>query len=241
MINEKTTYIILGCHSRNQYQAIDYLPKLMETLRQHTDNYRMIFVDDFCDDKARTMISSYAEQYPESYVIRTNKQRWFTRAYNLGLRLVRSKYAILLNLDCELGPGWLDELYSVKDEAENELKQKVGLVGSEYSADEQRRWQNITSPTTPGNPGYLTGHCILADMYALFEASANRGTPGIYLDETQVRTIHIYSDNEISERLHKIGWATVRSFKSQVGHHGGKSWHHELNRVFRLTLEEVSD
>src|SRR5712675_1601341 len=177
------TYIVLAVHSRGEYNTVPYLDRCMETLEQNTNNYRMIFVDDWCDENGSQAIQRHAARYPESYIIKTHKQRWFTRAYGLGLRLVRSPWAILLNVDTELGSGWLEELYSVRDEAQQQLGIHVGLVGSEMSMEEPRRWQNITSPTTPGNPGYVTAHCWLASMQALYEISADRGTPGIYLDE----------------------------------------------------------
>jgi glycosyltransferase involved in cell wall biosynthesis len=235
------TYIVIGVHSRGEYDTRKYLEKCIETLEANTQNYRLVFVNDFCDEPGRVTLESIAQRHPSCYVIQTFKQRWFTRAYNCGLRLVRSPYVVLLNLDTELGANWLEELYSVKEEAEQQLKQKVGIVGSEFSAEEQRRWQNITNPTTPGNPGYCTAHCILVSMQALYEASVDRGMPGWYLDETRQAMIHIRSDNEISHNLQRLGWATVRSFKSACGHHGGKSWHHRLDRIAGLTLEQVND
>ena len=234
------TYIILSVHSREPYDTREYFKRCMETLESTTTNFKLIFVDDYSDTEASALISTFAAKHDSSYVIRTNKQRWFTRAYNLGLRLVRSQRAVLLNIDTELGEGWLEELYSVKAEAEAQIG-RIGIVSSEFSAEEPRRWQHITSPTTPGNPGYCTGHCWLVDMQAMYEISAARGMPGWYLDETQQKTIHIYSDNEACESMHRLGWNTVRSFKSAVGHHGGKSWGHNLGKVMSLRLEDVND
>lgn len=242
--------IVVGVRSTEQYRTIDYFSKLLTTLKEHTKEYRLIVVDDWSDPLHRVAIEDIAHYHNawtnSSILIKTFKQRWFTRAYNIGLRLVRTPWVVMLNVDVELGAGWLDELFIVKTEVESQynnevMARKVGLVGSEFSAEEPRRWQNITSPSTPGNPGYCTGHCWLANMQALYEASAARGTPGIYLDETQHKTIHIYSDNEISYNLQNLGWLTVRSFKSAVGHHGGKSWGHDLSKPFGTTLEQVND
>jgi GT2 family glycosyltransferase len=133
------TYIVLAVHSREPYNTVPYLDECMRTLKEHTQNFRMIFVDDFCDEAGTAAVASHAAQFPDSYVVRTMKQRWFTRAYNLGLRLVRSPWAVLLNVDTVIGPGWLDELYAVRDEAESQ-GHRVGLVGSVFSAEEPRRW-----------------------------------------------------------------------------------------------------
>lgn len=236
---EELTYVVLAVHSRGQYNTVPYLNKCMETLKQNTTNYRMIFVDDYCDEEGSNAIIRHAEAFPESYIIKTFKQRWFTRAYNLGLRLVRSSWAVLLNVDTELGINWLEELYSVRDEA-SQLG-RVGLVGSEFSAEEGRRWQNITSPSTPGNPGYVTAHCWLVSMQAMYEISAARGMPGFYLDETKQENIHIRSDNEGSYAMQRLGWLTIRSFKSAVGHVGGRSWHYDLGRICGIRLQDVND
>jgi glycosyltransferase involved in cell wall biosynthesis len=237
---EQLTYVVLAVHSRQPYDTREYLKECIRTLEENTTNYKLIFVDDFCDAEGSETIREIASRHSSSYIIRTEKQRWFTRAYNLGLRLVRTSPAVILNVDTVLGAGWLEELYAVKAEAE-QVVGRVGLVSSELSGEEGRRWQHITSPTTPGNPGYCTGHCWLVDMQALYEISAERGMPGWYLDETRQENIHIRSDNDACYAMHRLGWATVRSFKSAVGHIGGRSWGHDLGRICGLTLQQVND
>lgn len=234
------TDIVISVHSRDQYDTREYFKECVRTLEENTRNFRLLFVDDWCDREGSDTIREISQRHSSSHVIRTEKQRWFTRAFNLGLRLVRTSTAVILNSDTVLGANWLEELYSVKAEAEA-LHGRVGIVGSEFSEPEQRRWQNITSPTTPGNPGYVTAHCWLVSMQAMYEISEARGMPGFYLDETKQENIHIRSDNEGSYAMQRLGWATVRSFKSAVGHHGGKSWHHDLGRICGITLQQVND
>jgi hypothetical protein len=137
----------------------------------------------------------------------------------------------MLNSDTVVDVGWLEDLYAVRDAVEAE-GYKVGLVGVEQSGEEQRRYHRTAEP------GFVTGHCYLLSMQALYEASAARGTPGIYFDETQQKTIHIYSDNEICYNMNRLGWTTVVSFKTPVGHHGGKSWGHNLG-VLNVPLAAV--
>ena len=228
-------YIVVGVHSRGEYDTRPYLENCLKTLKETTKDYRLVFVDDFCDENGSKAIQDQASQYPESYVIRTQKQRWFSRAYNLGMRLTRSEWVVLLNTDTVLYPGWLEELWSVKNLAEMDFQCEVGLVGSVYSDTETRRYARTISPD------YVTGHCWLVNMKAMVDCSLDRNTPGLYLDETSQKTIHIFSDNEICERMNRLGYATVQSFKSQVGHHGGRSWGHRLDRISSLTLEQVND
>lgn len=215
---------------------LNYFKPCVESVRQHTSAIRFIFVSDGCDADHDQAMQDFIKQYPESLYLRTPKQLWFTRAHNLGLRFVRTPWAVMLNADTVVDVGWLEELYAIRDEVTEECRMEgargVGLVGVELSGEEPRRYHRTSEP------GYVTGHCWLVNMEALSEISAHRGTPGIYLDETQQKTIHIYSDNEACYAMNRLGWKTIVSFKAAVGHHGGKSWGHDLS-VLALPLDVV--
>jgi glycosyltransferase involved in cell wall biosynthesis len=228
------TDIILSLHATREYPAETYFLRCIETLRQTLSHecYRLILVDDACDEVAEKVISDIAK-VEQCVLIKTNKQRWFTRAYNAGLRMARTPWVVLLNADTELGDGWLEELYDVKETFEQNTGRKVGLVGSVQSEPEQRRFAESV------NPDYVTGHCWLVSMQALSDVSSARGTPGIYLDETRQDCIHIRSDVAMSWELNKARWATVKSFKSAVGHHGFKSWGANVPKVDATQLKDV--
>jgi GT2 family glycosyltransferase len=218
----------------------DLAAALVETIKAHTHNYRFLLVDDFSDKPGeKEKIDLLASQHPDCVLLRTHKQRWFTRAVNLGLRLARTPRVVILNADCVVDAGWLDELYAVWAEAEQQIG-KVGLVGSVLSAEEPRRWSAVRRGKADF-ADYVTAHCLLVDMAAISDLSCRRGTPGIYLTELDQRAIHINSDNELSYSLQDLGYATVASFKSAVGHYGGCSWGHRLGEVFALRLEDVND
>ena len=206
----------------------------IDSLVKTTSNFRLVLVDDNSDSVGAGVVERVAAQFGNSLLVRTQFQRWFTRAYNLGLRLVRTPKAVILNADTILGEGWLEELYGVWADAEA-AGHRVGLVGSVLSAVELRRWIGTREP------GYVTAHCQLVSMHAITEASEKRGQPGIYLDETRQDTIHIRSDVLRCWELNRLGWATIQSHKSSVGHAGGKSWGHSLPDINVLTLAQVSE
>jgi hypothetical protein len=179
-------------------------------------------VEDGCDEIGRQAVEEVAQRH-QAILIHSGKQRWFTRAYNLGLRMARTERVVLLNVDTELEAGWLDYLYEIWTDAEK--LGKVGLVGDEHSDEERRVWiQSI-------GKDYVTGHALLVSMQALYEVSAARGTPGIYLDETRPDAIHIRSDVYICWDMNRLGWLTIKTFKAPIGHHGGKSWGHNLGAI----------
>lgn len=223
------TDIIIPVHN-----AGDFFHNCIQTLRQWTENYRLILVDDYSDEETAEKVRTVARQHQNSILIRTAKQRWFTRAVNLGLRMARTPRVVILNSDCELSMGWLEELQAVWAECEG-IGLKMGLVGSVMSDEEPRRYAISTKPD------YVTAHCLYVDMHALTEVSMARGTPGIYLDETKQQDIHIRSDVNISWALNGLGYATIKAFKSRVGHHGGKSWGYNLAAIAGVSLQDVND
>lgn len=211
------------------HDALDYTTACIESVFQHTKDFRLILVDDFSRVETTSYLMDVMKRQSIALYIRTGQQKWFTRASNIGLRLVRTRRAVLLNSDCVVDEGWLDELYSVWSDAEaNGLR--VGMVGSVLSDEEPRRWGQYIEP------GYVTGHCLLLSIPILSEIADKRGNSGWYLDEVHREAAHINSDRYLSYELNQAGYATVASFKSAVGHHGGKSWDYNLGRVSQIQL-----
>lgn len=213
------TDVVLPVHD-----ALDYVMPCINSLFLHTENFRLIIVDDVSQQETTSYLLGVLQRQATSLYIRTAQQKWFTRASNLGLRMVRTQRCVLLNSDCVLDGGWLDELYDVWADAER-TGLRVGLVGSHQSAEEPRRW------STYNEPGYVTGHCLLLSIPILSEIAEKRGNAGWYLDEVHREAVHINSDRYLSYEMNRAGYSTVASFKSAVGHHGGKSWNYNLGRI----------
>lgn len=212
--------------------ALEYVQKCVASVEAKTENYRFIFVDDYSDRATTDFLLDVLARHPQALLVRTAKQRWFTRAVNLGLRLVRTNRCMVLNSDCEVDTGWLEELYAVWEEVAS-AGHRVAIVGSVLSGEEPRRY--ALAP----EPDYVTGHALLVDMAALTDISCRRGTPGIYLNEHDQSQIHIASERMACWDLNKAGYVNVKAFKSLVGHHFAKSWGADLGRVMSLRLQDV--
>lgn len=222
------TDIILPVHD-----ALEYTRACVETLLHHTPSCRLLLVDDYSQPETTQYLQTVLQMHPQGLLMRTGKQKWFTRAANIGLRLARTDRVVLLNSDCVINDGnWLDELYGVWDEVTAQGA-RLGLVGSTFSEPEQRRWAEAREP------GYVTGHCWLVSMEALTAIAVKRGQPGWYLNEMSQECIHIASDRIGCWELNRIGYVTVASFKSSVGHHGFKSWGPNLAQIGQLRLQDV--
>lgn len=218
------TDIIIPVHD-----AVDYTTACVDSVFTHTKDFRLILVDDFSQRDATDYLLGALKRDPTALYIRTAQQKWFTRASNLGLRMVRTQRCVLLNSDCVVDEGWLDELYNVWSDAEASGL-RVGLVGSHLSGEEPRRWANTIEP------GYVTGHCYLLSVPILSDLADRRGNPGWYFDEVHREAVHINSDRYLCYEMNKAGYSPVVSFKAAVGHHGGKSWGYNLARINQIRL-----
>lgn len=217
------TDIVIPVHG-----ALSFLRQCIETVLASTRNFRFIFVDDYSDEETAKFLRDFCAQHKSSLYIRTNKQKWFTRASNIGLRLARSQKVLLLNSDCVVNTNWLQELYNVYSlYAIEHPTRKVGLVGATLSMEDPRPYIEHHKR----NPSYVTGHCLLLNMDAMWDLSTRRGTPGWFFNEIDPGQIHIASDRIMCWDLNDLGWETLASFHSAVGHVGGASWGYKLETI----------
>lgn len=219
------------------HNALDYVKGCIDSIYQHTPSLgKLIIVDDFSDEKTREFLygPDCLGKNKRNLYVRTNRQSWFTRASNTGFRLVETEKAVLLNSDCVVNDGWMEELYAVWEDFEAHAGgRRVGLVGDWGNPHTPKRYEETYEPN------YVTGHCVLYSMQVLQLASEKRGDPGRYLDETRQDSIHIRSDRYMCYEMNKLGYATVVAYKTPVGHHGGKSWDYNLNLVQGIQLADV--
>ncbi len=209
------------------HKAGDYFEQCIDNLFANTGgaNYRLILVDDFSQDpKVDAVIARCQRERHTTMVIKTSYQKWFTRASNHGLRLVKTSHAVLLNSDTIPRQGWLEELLSVKEELEKQ-GYIPAVIGSVWSAGETRRYADTKEPD------YVTGHCWFCYMQAFEDVAQKRGTPGYYFNQFDQNQVHINGDRILCYELNKAGYETIMAFKSQVDHYGGKSWNHDLGRL----------
>ena len=215
------------------HNALPDVQECLATLQSKTQSYRLILVDDFSDKDVSDYLYQFCRANPSSLLITTGSQRWFTRASNLGLRMVRTQRCVLLNSDCVLDAGWLQELFDVWEECQQQDPQRrIGLVGSVQSGPEPRRYAEYVKPA------YVTGHCLLLSMDAIADIAGRRGMPGWYFSEQRQDSIHIRSDMFMSFDLNDAGYATIVSFKAACGHKGYKSWGANIPLISGLQIKD---
>jgi GT2 family glycosyltransferase len=92
-----------------------HLPRCLESLsRQTFRDFETIIVDNGSTDNSTDRLE---EQYPHLHirVERLLKNLGFSAANNLGARIARGKWLVLLNADAFPKPGWLTELVTASE------------------------------------------------------------------------------------------------------------------------------
>ena len=102
------------------YQAEPYLDGLFSTLKQHTglDDAEIVVVDNASSDGTLAELSRIGQSWANLRVLPQTRNTGFAEGNNIGLRWARERgaeFALLLNQDLEVTPGWLEPLLSVMD------------------------------------------------------------------------------------------------------------------------------
>jgi GT2 family glycosyltransferase len=92
-----------------------HLPRCLECLRRQTlQDFEIVLIDNGSSDNS---INNLEEQYPELrlQVERLEKNTGFAAGNNLGARLARGKWLVLLNADAFPKPEWLAEFITASE------------------------------------------------------------------------------------------------------------------------------
>jgi glycosyltransferase involved in cell wall biosynthesis len=227
------TDVIIPVHN-----ALPQLRECLEYLEKNTKDYRLILVNDWSGPDTVNFMNEYTATHSDVRMVSTDKQKWFSRASNIGLKLTTSDWFVLLNSDTIPRPGWLEELYAVRDEVMATVSPQVAVVAGHVARDPSYpRWQNVK------HPAYATGHCFLINRLA-YNAMCERNH-GVFFNERDVNQIHINSDRIVCWEFMEMGWLIIRACNCEIDHVGGSSWRrtdtgeHDLQTVGKLTLRDV--
>jgi GT2 family glycosyltransferase len=122
--------------------------RCLESIAQHSKNYRVIFIDNGTPDAEWTIILETLRQLPH-VLIRNRINQGFVKAVNQGISFSLggdAKYQVLLNNDTEAVPAWLEKLQQPFLE-----EPQVGLCGP-LTTDEG--WQGKYAERNPGATGW---------------------------------------------------------------------------------------
>ena len=118
-VNDRLTSLCLRC---------------LETIREHSADYRLIFVDN--GSPQFEAVLPEVERHPH-LLVRNTRNVGFVKAVNAGIWLSQAEHVVLMNNDTEAVPGWLEKLAAP-------LKHMVVLSGPRTTA--KMSWQGRTPP-----------------------------------------------------------------------------------------------
>jgi len=184
-----------------------------------------------------------ANRYPLVRLIRNEENLGFSVSNNIGIRMSRGRYVLILNDDTEFRPGALGLLLRVMDadpqvggvgpklvnpdgslqrgNAQKRLPRLRGMVSEILKLDSvlakfavtRDLLTNRRDEKRGGDAEQIDGACFLARREAL--DAVGLFDEGFYF---------IFEDSDLCYRLRKAGWRLVYSPQAEVTHYGGASF-----------------
>jgi GT2 family glycosyltransferase len=113
-------------------------PCLDSVLKTLGNRHRLIVIDDASDEITGNYLSNLRS--PQLCVHRNAKRQGYTKSANIGLRLSRADFVILLNSDCLVTQNWIEKLCDAVYSRDG-----AGIVGPMSSAASYQSIPNIRS------------------------------------------------------------------------------------------------
>ncbi len=225
------------------HNALDDVRRCLESVVRYTaPPYNIILVDDGSDAPTRDYLQYFADSQG-AVLLRNEQARGYTLAANQGLRASSADYALLLNSDTIVPPGWLDGMVACA-----ESDPRIGLVGP---LSNTASWQSV--PETLNEEGdwaenilpegvsvvemahrirtdsarlypripFLNGFCLMIKRAALQEIG--------YFDEETFGAGY-GEENDYCLRARKAGWELAVADDVYIYHAQSKSYSHERRR-----------
>ena len=176
----------------------------LQSIRQHTDGYRLIFVDNGSDAHEFAIIEHELKHHPH-LLVRNRRNLGFVKAVNQGLCLTTADYVVLLNNDTEVAPDWITKLQAPF------IDSRVGAVGPVTTTPDC--WQG----REPVQPSWrlISATSMLAFFCVMFsrQCIADVGL----LDESF--GVGLADDDDYCRRIHDEGYHLAIAQDLLIKHH----------------------
>lgn len=226
------------------YNGLSYLDELFSSIQKQTLKPReVLLVDNASSDKSVEFIK---HSYPETRIIRFNKNLGFAAAANAGLRESSCEAAALVNTDIRLDECWLENLLSSMAADE-----KIAAVAAKIKLYDQPRllngvgggmnrlgytWDIGMFEEDTGQYDSPSEVIFAPASAALFRKSAVLGSGGF--DES---FFMYHEDVDLGWRLWLLGYRIVTCPKAVAHHHFGGSTKASRSMLWRELLGERND
>ncbi len=224
------------------HNALDDVKLCLESvLRYSRMPYSLILVDDGSREETCKYLSDFANSQ-NSTLIRNQTAKGYTFAANQGLKYSQAEYAILLNSDTIVTPGWLDRIVAC-----GESDRQIGIIGP---LSNTASWQSIPEISHQGDwaENKLPEGISIADMGILVAEYSNRLYPRIpflngfclaikrsliedigYFDEDTFAAGY-GEENDYCLRARQAGWQLAIADDTYVYHSQSRSYSNERRK-----------
>lgn len=221
------------------HNALEDLKRCIDSVLAHTGKpYALILVDDGSDAETAAYLAELASMH-DALLIRNVEAKGYTLAANQGLRAASGDFALLLNSDTIVTPGWLDRMVACAesdpgigmvgplsntaswqsipeveregDWAENNLPEGLSISGL---GDLLSRYSGRLYPSI----AFLNGFCLLLKRALLDQVG--------YFDEANFGRGY-GEENDYCLRARKLGWSLAVADDAYVYHAQSRSYSSE--------------
>ena len=97
------------------YNSAAHLPRCVDCLKKQTyQNFEIILIDNSSSDESLTIAKKHHSQF-SLRIVEKNQNIGFAAANNIGVRLAKGKWIVLLNADAFPQPDWLEKLLNTAE------------------------------------------------------------------------------------------------------------------------------
>ena len=189
------------------------LEECIESIKRNTTStsYEIIVVDNNSNDGTRSAIRS---KYPDVILVGNKKNLGFSGANNMGLKLAKGRYSVLLNDDTYIKEDAFGKLAAFMDSETG-----VGICGPKLlniDGSLQRQGSLLSAykwrSKSPIEVGFVLGACMFIRMAGISKIGL--------LDEN----LFFYNDDlDLCKRASKAGFKVVYYPDAEIYHYGGYS------------------
>jgi N-acetylglucosaminyl-diphospho-decaprenol L-rhamnosyltransferase len=200
-----------------------------DCLRSVAHAAEIIVIDNASADATRAIV---AEVSPTAQIVHNPVGVGFGNGANLGLRIAKSEFVLLINPDALMREGAVEQLIAAADrypEAAMLAPSIVDPAGRPVRSHDVGLFERLSLVPQANEPepagdlcsGYLSGAVMLLRTRAL--QAVGYFDPAIFL---------YYEDDDLCRRLRRAGWSLVLVRDAVAAHIGGGSIGSGLDRVW---------
>jgi len=226
------------------HNALEDVQRCLESLVRYTlPPYTVILVDDGSDAPTQEYLADFARSQAVT-LLRNDQARGYTFAANQGLRKSTGDYAILLNSDTILTPGWLDRMIAC-----GESDSKIGIIGPLANTASWQSVPELFDATGDWAENALPEELTTSEMAAWVANYSSRQYPRLpflngfclAIKRTLITDIGIFDEEAFGEgygeendyclRAVKAGWQLAVADDTYIYHAQSRSYSHERRKV----------